>query len=185
MHVGYEFAVLVALLTAMAAVLDYRTKKIPNWLTVSGAVLGLAYNTFAPGGLGPLLSLAGLAIGFSLLILPWLLGGGGMGDVKLLAALGTWLGPVLILVSFAVAAMLAACGAIAIMANSAITEGFSVTRRRYIQSANGGGATTSGSPPQSDTGGLRKPRRVLPFAVPVAMGTWLVLAWLLLRSQGG
>ena len=32
--------------------------------------------------------------------------------------------------------------------------------------------------------GLRKTRRVLPFAVPVAMGTWLVLAWLLLRSQG-
>ncbi|MCI0358359.1 MAG: A24 family peptidase [Planctomycetaceae bacterium] len=177
MHVGYEFAAAVALLTAIAAVLDYRTKKIPNWLTVSAAGLGLAYHSLAPGGMGPLLSLAGFAVGFSLLILPWLLGGGGMGDVKLLAALGAWMGPVLILVSFGVAAMLAACGAIAIMANSAVTEGFSTARRRYIQSASGGGTTTAASPP-------RKARRVLPFAVPVAMGAWLVLAWLLLRSQG-
>src|SRR5262245_35870665 len=121
MHVGYEFAALVALITATAAVLDYRTKKIPNWLTVSAALLGLAYHTFTPGGMGAVAALAGLAIGFSLLILPWLLGGGGMGDVKLLAALGAWLGPVLILVSFGVAAMLAACGAVAIMTGSALT----------------------------------------------------------------
>jgi hypothetical protein len=58
-----------------------------------------------------------------------------------------------------------------------VTEGFSVTRRRYIQTANRGGTASSGSSP-------RKTRRVLPFAVPVAMGTWLVLAWMLLRSQG-
>ncbi len=177
MHVGYDFAALVAFFTALAAVLDYRTKKIPNWLTVSAAVLGLAYHTFTPGGLGPPLALAGFAVGFGLLLLPWLLGGGGMGDVKLLAALGTWLGPLLILVSFGVAAMLAACGAMAVMTSSALTDGFSITRRRYIQSANHGGTTAAGSPP-------RKSRRVLPFAVPVAMGTWLVLAWLLLRSQG-
>lgn len=177
MHVGYDFAALVGLFTAIAAVLDYRTKKIPNWLTVSAAVLGLAYNSFAPGGLGPLAALAGLAIGFALLLLPWLLGGGGMGDVKLLAALGAWMGPVLILVSFGAAAMLAACGAIVIMAASAVTDGFSATRRRYIQTANTGGTASSGSSP-------RKTRRVLPFAVPVAMGTWLVLAWMLLRSQG-
>jgi prepilin peptidase CpaA len=177
MHVGFDFAVLVGTFTAIAAVLDYRTKKIPNWLTVSAAVLGLAYNTFAPGGMGPLAAIVGFAIGFVLLLLPWLLGGGGMGDVKLLAALGAWMGPVLILVSFGLAAMLAAVGAIAFIAASALTEGFSVTRRRYLQSVTSGGAVAAGSPP-------RKTRRVLPFAVPVAMGTWLVLAWMLLRSQG-
>jgi prepilin peptidase CpaA len=177
MHVGYDFAALVGIFTAIAAVLDYRTNEIPNWLTVSAAVLGLAYHTFAPSGMGPLLALAGFAIGFGLLLLPWLLGGGGMGDVKLLAALGTWLGPVLILVSFGLAAMLAACGAIAIMIGSALTDGFSATRRRYVQSASGAGTTTSSGTP-------RKTRRVLPFAVPIAMGTWVVLAWMLLRHQG-
>lgn len=177
MHIGYDFAALVALFTAVAAVLDYRTKKIPNWLNVSAAALGLAYHTCLPGGMGPLLALAGLAIGFCLLLLPWLLGGGGMGDVKLLAALGAWMGPLLILVSFGLAAMLAACGAIVIITASAVSEGFSVTRRRYVQSTAGGASLSAGGKP-------RKTRRVLPFAVPVAMATWLVLAWLLLKSQG-
>jgi prepilin peptidase CpaA len=177
MHVGYDFAVPVALFTALAAVLDYRTKKIPNWLTVSAAVLGLAFHTFTPGGMGPLAALAGFAIGFCLLLLPWLLGGGGMGDVKLLAALGAWLGPVFILVTFGTSAMLAACGAITIMTASALTDGFSATRRRYVQAGAGGSSASSGTAP-------RKTRRVLPFAVPVAMATWLVLAWMLLRSQG-
>ena len=36
---GYAFA---------AAVLDYRTQKIPNYLTLSAAVLGVAYCTLAP-----------------------------------------------------------------------------------------------------------------------------------------
>ena len=177
MHIGYDFAALVALLTAIAAVLDYRTKRIPNWLTVSAAVLGLAYNSFAPGGLGPVAALIGFAIGFSLLLLPWLLGGGGMGDVKLLAALGAWLGPVLILVSFGLAAMLAACAAVVLMTVTAMTEGFSSARRRYIQS------TTGAASAAHSTSTPRIGRRVLPFAVPVAIATWLVLAWMLLRSQ--
>jgi prepilin peptidase CpaA len=175
MHVGYDLAAIVAVFTAIAAILDYRTKKIPNWLTVSAAVLGLAYSTFAPHGLGPVWALAGFAVGFSLLLLPWLLGGGGMGDVKLLAALGVWLGPLYILVAFGVAAMFAAFAAISIMAGSAVTDGFSVTKRRYASA--GGGSSTDGAVP-------RKLRRVLPFAVPVAISTWLVLAWMLMRSQG-
>jgi prepilin peptidase CpaA len=177
MTMGYDVAAAVAVFTAIAAVLDYRTRKIPNWLTVSAALLGLAYHTLAPGGMGPLPALAGFAIGFSLLLLPWLLGGGGMGDVKLLAALGVWLGPVLLLVSFGVAAVLAAFAAVTIMAASAATDGFSATKRRYAQSAGGGGNSAAGPPP-------RKGRRVLPFAVPVAVSTWLVLAWTLLQSQG-
>jgi prepilin peptidase CpaA len=174
MHLGFDLAAMVAVFTAIAAILDYRTKKIPNWLTVSAAVIGLAYATFAPHGIGPLWALAGFAVGFSLLLLPWLLGGGGMGDVKLLAALGVWLGPLTILIVFGVAAMFAAFGAITIMAGSAVTDGFSVTKRRY---ASVGGGASDGSAP-------RKIRRVLPFAVPVAISTWLVLAWMLLRSQG-
>jgi prepilin peptidase CpaA len=175
MQVGYELAAIVAVFTAIAAILDYRTKKIPNWLTVSAAVCGLAYAAFTTHGIGPVWALAGFAVGFSLLLLPWLLGGGGMGDVKLLAALGVWLGPLYILVAFGLAAILAAFGAIFIMASSAVTDGFSVTKRRYA-SAGGGSASDGGSP--------RKVRRVLPFAVPVAISTWLVLAWMLLRSQG-
>lgn len=176
MHVGLDLVAFVAIYVTIAAVLDYRTRKIPNWLTVSAALLGLAYNSFAPGGMGPLTAIAGLVVGFGLLLLPWLLGGGGMGDVKLLAGLGAWFGPILILVSFGLAAMLAALAAVIIMSSGIVSDGYSRTRRKYVQ---------AGAPPSPSSGGTpSKARRVLPFAVPVAVGTWLVLAWLLLRSAG-
>lgn len=172
MHIGYELAAAVALLTAIAAVIDYRLHKIPNWLTVSGAVLGLAYHTAAPAGIGPLWALAGFLVGFSLLFLPWLLGGGGMGDVKLLAALGIWLGPMWILVAFGLGAILAACGAMLVLTGSTVHAGVSTTKRRYLAA----GAAGDRESPQ------RKVRRVLPFAVPMALATWLVLGMLLMRQ---
>jgi prepilin peptidase CpaA len=72
---------------------DLRTRKIPNYLTLGAALAGLAYNlaVYGWGGLGT--SMLGLLLGFGLLILPYLLGGIGAGDVKAMAALGAWLGP--------------------------------------------------------------------------------------------
>jgi len=174
MHITYDLAALVAIFTLLCAVLDYRTRKIPNWLTVSAAVIGLGYHTVAPQGIGPLWALAGFAVGFSLLIVPWLLGGGGMGDVKMLAALGTWLGPLLVLVAFGGGAFLASLGAIAVLACSTVESGICATQRRYL-------AARAGSDAEPSRGAPRKVRRVLPFAVPVAIATWLVLAWMLVR----
>jgi prepilin peptidase CpaA len=176
MQVGYILVALVASFTAACAVVDYRSKRIPNWLTVPAAVLGLIFHLATGGGPGILWALAGFAVGFSLLILPWLLGGGGMGDVKMLAALGVWLGPLGILIAFGVSTMLAAFGMILMLINSTFSEGFSVTRKRYVSVAAGGASGTSAGP--------RKVRRVLPFAVPLALGTWIVLGWMLLKVHG-
>ena len=175
MHVGYAFAACVAAFAAACAVIDYRTMKIPNWLTVPAAILGLVFHVVLPGGSGPLWSLAGFAIGFGLLIVPWLLGGGGMGDVKMLAALGAWLGPLGILVAFGLGAMLAAFGMVLVLLGSTCSEGFSATRKRFVGAAAGGSSSASVA--------TKKVRRVLPFAVPMALGTWLVLAWMLLKSH--
>jgi prepilin peptidase CpaA len=177
MIVGYDYVALVGGFITAAAVTDYRTRKIPNWLTVTAAVTGLVYHTFAPGGFGPLMALAGFAIGFCLLLLPWILGGGGMGDVKMLAALGTWLGPVFILVAFALGAGFASCMAMAMMAGSVVTSGISSTQRKYLTAGAAGGTLTQEAK-------LKKAKRMLPFAIPVALGTFLTLAWMLLRSQG-
>ena len=176
MPLELDYVALVAAFIAACAFLDYRTRKIPNWLTVAGAVLGLAHSMVAPGGIGPLLSIAGLAIGFMLLLLPWLLGGGGMGDVKMLAALGAWLGPVGILVAFGLGSVLAAGGMMIVLSSNMLTEGFSRTRRRYVTA--GGGATASPATPRKSV------RRVLPFAVPMAISTWLLLGWMLLKAVG-
>jgi len=175
MHAGYDFAALVAIFITLCAVIDFRTQRIPNWLTMPAAVCGLVYSGLAPGGVGIAWSLAGFAVGLALLILPWLLGGGGMGDVKMLAALGAWLGPLGILIAFGLGSMLAALGMIGVLTMNVFSDGFSQTRKRYVAAASGGA---------SATGGQRRLRRVLPFAVPMAISTWLVLAWMLTRAAG-
>lgn len=166
------FVVAVGLYVALAAATDARMNRIPNYLTVPAAVLGLAYHALAPSGAGPLASLAGFGVGFALLLVPWLLGGGGMGDVKLLAALGAWLGWKWILVAFAVAIVLAAVAALGIMAANSL--------------AKAGGQRGAGPDLGQLTSGrasARKPVRVVPFAVPVALSTWTLLAWMV--ANGG
>jgi len=83
-----------ALLVAMGAgVLDWRYRRIPNWLTVSGMVTGVAVNTILfrwPGLKAALLGTL-LALG---LLLPFVwLRSLGAGDWKLAGALGACLGP--------------------------------------------------------------------------------------------
>jgi prepilin peptidase CpaA len=71
---------------------DLKTRRIPNYLTLATALGGLAFSFMSHGlqGLGD--SFSGMAVGFCLLVLPYLWGGMGAGDVKALAALGAWLG---------------------------------------------------------------------------------------------
>lgn len=97
-------AVLLAV-TLTAAVTDVRSRRIPNWLTVSGFAAGLALNgaLFGLGGLKASL----LGFGFALLIhIPlFALRVTGGGDVKLMAATGAVLGPQLWLQLFILASI--------------------------------------------------------------------------------
>jgi prepilin peptidase CpaA len=82
---------LVVLLTA--AVFDVRYRRIPNWLTVTGVVLGLAMNTLigSPEA-GVMFALAGLGVAFGVYVVLYALRAMGAGDVKLMAAIGALLG---------------------------------------------------------------------------------------------
>jgi len=79
---------------------DLRTRRIPNYLTLGTAVAGLAYNFMSQGLPGLASGILGMLLGFAFLILPYLWGGMGAGDVKALAALGAWLGPKLTIFLF-------------------------------------------------------------------------------------
>jgi prepilin peptidase CpaA len=80
---------------AVATFTDLRSRRIPNWLVLPFLVAGVAMS-FAPAswhGIGFVQSLEGLGLGALLFgILAWM-GGMGMGDVKLCAAIGAWVGP--------------------------------------------------------------------------------------------
>lgn len=82
--------------TATAAVIDVRTRRIPNALTASVAGSGVLLAAQGWHELAPASALLGLALGAALLAPGYLLGATGAGDVKLLAAVGAWVGPALI-----------------------------------------------------------------------------------------
>ncbi len=77
----------------LACAIDTLQSRIPNLLNASLALAGLALFFYHDGWSGLLSSLTGLSLGLALLLLPWLMGGMGAGDVKALGALGALLGP--------------------------------------------------------------------------------------------
>ena len=84
-------AVLLVAFTAVA--FDVRTRRIPNVLSFGAAAAALAYG-FIEGGLSGAGSAAGAWMLGAALFFPFFaVGGMGAGDVKLMAAIGTWLGP--------------------------------------------------------------------------------------------
>lgn len=101
----------------VAAVLDVREGRIPNWLTGSLAVFGIGVNSLEYGWDGFLFSLGGLIMGLVCLIFFYLKGGMGAGDVKLLGAIGTILGPGQVVFAFAFAAMLGGLYSLALLSN--------------------------------------------------------------------
>jgi prepilin peptidase CpaA len=81
------------LLSMIAGITDFRNRRIPNWLTLPGLVVGVGLNTVAAGVHGLKLSLLGAGLGL-LLLLPFvLLRSLGAGDWKLAGALGAFVGP--------------------------------------------------------------------------------------------
>ncbi len=84
---------ILALATAaIACVTDVRTRRIPNKLTFASAIAAVLYHAIG-GGLGLWHACAGCAVGIAFFVIPFALGGLGGGDVKLMGALGAWLGP--------------------------------------------------------------------------------------------
>jgi len=78
---------------------------VPNWLTLGIAVAGLTLAATRLSGLSFGSALAGLALGLVVMLPGHVIGATGAGDVKLLAALGTMLGPKAVVLAFVYAAI--------------------------------------------------------------------------------
>jgi prepilin peptidase CpaA len=87
----YQYAAIAVAIGA--AVCDLSTRRIPNVLTLGAALAALSVRSYADGWSGAESSLAGWLVGVACFFPFFALGGMGAGDVKLLGALGAWLGP--------------------------------------------------------------------------------------------
>jgi prepilin peptidase CpaA len=87
---GWIPALLVAII---AGYLDWRYRRIPNWLTLSGLVAGIGVNTALYCWPGLKAALLGTALGLGVLLPFVLVRSLGAGDWKLAGALGACLGP--------------------------------------------------------------------------------------------
>jgi prepilin peptidase CpaA len=87
------FAVAALCVGIAACVTDLRARRIPNVLTFGAAGVAVAAHGYVDGWPGVLTAMGGWGAGVAVFLPFFLLGGMGAGDVKLLAALGAWLGP--------------------------------------------------------------------------------------------
>jgi prepilin peptidase CpaA len=86
--------------TTVAAIVDLKTRRVPNWLTFGVAAIGITMAATHLDGMSPVGAVEGLAAGLLLMLPGHVIGKTGAGDVKLLAAVGTLLGPGSIAMAF-------------------------------------------------------------------------------------
>jgi prepilin peptidase CpaA len=85
---------------ALATLIDVRTRRIPNWLTAATTAAGLMTAYGGGSGISVASSMVGVLVGGALMLPGHTLGATGAGDVKLLAAFGSVLGPQRIVIAF-------------------------------------------------------------------------------------
>ncbi|CAM4313164.1 A24 family peptidase [Lacicoccus alkaliphilus] len=100
---------------AVCVVTDLRKRKIYNKVIFPSLLIAFGMNIAIEGisGLGE--SLLGFAAGFALLLIPYILGGMGAGDVKLLGLIGALKGSGFVLESFIYTAVIGAMLAILVI----------------------------------------------------------------------
>ncbi|MGI8961060.1 MAG: A24 family peptidase [Bryobacteraceae bacterium] len=85
--------IILIAIVLVAAVYDLRFRRIPNWLNVSGVILGLAVNTLLFARSGFIVAVLGITCSLLVYVPLYLIRGMGAGDVKLMAAVGAIAGP--------------------------------------------------------------------------------------------
>jgi prepilin peptidase CpaA len=157
---------LTVVLTVCAGWLDRRTRRIPNWLTVTGFFVGIAVNLLAGGLKGTAAALEGAALGFLILAPLVYLRALGAGDLKLVAAVGAFLGPTLLWLVLLASVLVAGSIAIVLMIRAnRVHETFRNVGCLIL------GFFTFGIRAHPEIS-LQNPRLLkLPFGVAVAIGT--------------
>jgi prepilin peptidase CpaA len=148
-------------LVVAAAVIDLRSRRIPNILVLPFLVLGFAVSVLAQGWNGAGQSLLGVLLAVTAMGVFCALGSMGMGDLKLCAAVGAWIGPSQLLIALVMTTL--AGGVMAIgwaIAGGFLWEALRCSARLAVGKRKG---LTLASPTA----------RKMPYAPAIALGTMM------------
>ena len=165
---------LVSVTLVVAAIIDGRKLKVPNWLTFPMILSGLVYG-FETGGLAGLqASFVGVLVGLGLLLPAYAIGGMGAGDVKLLAGVGAWVGAATTFYAFCVSAVI---GGIIAVAMILLRRNWRHHQDQFVTIL--GEMITIGNP--SELSAIAAKRKssmlLLPYGIPIAIGTIVYFLW--------
>ena len=166
----YFLMLLLLSILSISAIIDFRTQKIPNLITFPAVIIALLYHFFTNGIDGLIFSVLGITTGIGLLIIPYILGGMGAGDAKLMGAVGAILGTKSVFTAFLLSAFVGGIYALitillnrkqfkGFIKNQLITLKLFVLTRKYI--------------PDPVEENNKKPK--LCYGVAIALGTFIYM----------
>jgi prepilin peptidase CpaA len=161
----------------LAVAWDLRHGRIPNRLTYGSMALGLLLRVILGGWRGAWDGLAAGLVGGGVFLLFFLVRGMGAGDVKLMAAIGSWAGLRHLVVILMVTAL----------AGGILALGYMVARRRGLSTLRNLGAllrfhAVAGLAPHPEIN-LENPQAIrIPYALAIAAGTFYAYGMMFLRG---
>ncbi len=151
---------------AVATFTDLRSRRIPNWLVLPFMEAGLGVSAWLNGWHGVAQSTAGFGMGIVIFGFLFWMGGMGMGDVKLCAAIGAWVGPSQLMIALVVTGLAGGVMAIGWAAcRGFLAELFAGSGDLVV------GIKQRGLRPHSDLILSNPLTRKMPYAPAIAIGT--------------
>ena len=164
--------------TSCAAVTDIRTFKIYHAVTVPLLLSGMAFRLLTGGWPGLFDSLAGAFFGLGSLLVFYLLGGMGAGDVKLMAGVGAWLGmPLTFFVLLAASLAAGVYALVLIVLQHGVGETLVHLQLSWLRLAAIGRRMGVDSRVEDEVKRDDRHRRLIPFAAMILVGIVAALIW--------
>lgn len=174
-----KFALGALFISLVGAIVDVKSARIPNWLTGGGLLVALGFHTYLAGWPGLETAVVAALAGGGVLFLPFVVGGIGAGDVKLMAAASAWVGihhALALIFATAIAGGVFAIGYIAFhrRTSETLARVWQICRFHLL----------FGVQPHPDVTGPSADLMHFPYSVAVAAGTFFVLVSISMPAWG-
>jgi prepilin peptidase CpaA len=166
---------LVTVVLILAAVIDGWKLKVPNWITFPMIISGWIYSAVFFGWPGLGWSLVGTAVGLALLMPAYAIGGMGAGDVKLLAGVGAWVWGTVTFYAFCCSAII---GGVIAMGMILYQKKWSHHRFQFWAILNEIMVVRDPNQLSTIAADRKSSMMLLPYGIPIAMGTIAYFAWM-------